>query len=106
MQSEMPPQPAGRRVLGVNIPDRHFLGNLLGSYRRMLVFVRPYWRKLAIAGVILTINSLLSLALPLVIGGVVNASFVAESLQLLNWITAALFGIFVAQAILGFGQSY
>jgi ATP-binding cassette, subfamily B, bacterial MsbA len=72
----------------------------------MLVFVRPYRRKLGIAGVILTINSLLGLALPLLIGGVVNASFVAGSLQLLNWITAALFGIFLAQAILGFGQTY
>jgi subfamily B ATP-binding cassette protein MsbA len=72
----------------------------------MLVFVRPYWRKLAIAGVILTINSLLGLALPLAIGGIVNASFVEGSLQLLNWVTAALFGIFVAQAILGFGQTY
>ena len=79
---------------------------LFASYRRMLVFVRPYWRKLAVAGVILTINSLLALALPLAIGGIVNASFVAGSLQLLNWITVALFGIFVAQAILGFGQTY
>jgi ATP-binding cassette, subfamily B, bacterial MsbA len=98
---------AGRpTVWGVRLPDRDFLPGLLGSYRRMLVFVRPYWKKLAVAGVILTVNSLLSLALPLAIGGIVNASFVAGSLQLLNWITAALFGIFVAQAILGFGQTY
>jgi subfamily B ATP-binding cassette protein MsbA len=72
----------------------------------MLVFVRPYWKKLVVAGVILVINSLLGLALPLAIGGVVNASFVEGSLQMLNWITAALLGIFVAQAILGFGQTY
>jgi subfamily B ATP-binding cassette protein MsbA len=90
----------------VPLPDRRFLQGLFASYRRMLVFVRPYRRKLAIAGVILTINSLLALAIPLAIGGVVNASFVAGSLQILNWITAALFGIFVAQAILGFGQTY
>jgi subfamily B ATP-binding cassette protein MsbA len=90
----------------VNIPDRRFLSDLFASYGRMLVFARPYWKKLAIAGVILTVNSLLSLALPLAIGGVVNASFVEGSLQLLNWITAALFGIFVAQAILGFGQTF
>jgi subfamily B ATP-binding cassette protein MsbA len=93
-------------VLGIRLPDRHFLRGLFASYRRMLVFVRPYRKKLAVAGVILTINSLLGLALPLLIGGVVNASFVAGSLQLLNWITAALFGIFLAQAILGFGQTY
>jgi subfamily B ATP-binding cassette protein MsbA len=90
----------------VPLPDRAFLHGLFGSYRRMLVFVRPYWKKLAVAGVILVFNSLLGLVLPLAIGGVVNASFVEGSLQMLNWITAALFGIFVAQAILGFGQTY
>jgi ATP-binding cassette, subfamily B, bacterial MsbA len=93
-------------LLGLPLPDRRWLRGLFASYRRMLVFVRPYWRKLAVAGVILTVNSLLALALPLLIGGVVNASFVAGSLQMLNWVTAALFGIFVAQAILGFGQTY
>src|SRR5512139_1222045 len=65
-----------RTLLGVRVPDRDFLQGLFGSYRRMLVFAGPYWKKLAIAGVILVISSLLSLALPLAIGGVVNASFV------------------------------
>jgi ATP-binding cassette, subfamily B, bacterial MsbA len=93
-------------LLGIPFPDRRWLRGLFASYRRMLVFVRPYWRKLAVAGVILTISSLLGLAIPLAIGGVVNASFVAGSVQILNWITAALIGIFVVQAILGFGQTY
>jgi subfamily B ATP-binding cassette protein MsbA len=96
----------GRTLLGVKLPDRAFLRGLFSSYGRMLVFARPYWKKLAIAGVILVISSLLSLALPLAIGGVVNASFVEANLQRLNVITVALLGIFVSQAILGFGQSY
>jgi subfamily B ATP-binding cassette protein MsbA len=101
------PSQAGRStILGIRLPDRRFLQGLFASYRRMLVFTRPYSRKLAVAGVILTIDSLLGLALPLVIGGVVNASVLAGSIRLLNWVTVALLGIFVARAILGFGQSY
>jgi ATP-binding cassette, subfamily B, bacterial MsbA len=84
------------------LPDRQaFTG-----YTRLLRFVRPYWKLLALAGVILTINSLAGLALPLVVRFVVDSALVAQNLVLLNRVTLLLFALFLAQAVLGFGQAY
>lgn len=79
---------------------------MFAGYARILRFVRPYWRRLALAGVILTLNSLASLALPLVIRNVIDSALVQANLPLLNWVTLLLLALFAAQAILGFGQSY
>jgi len=91
---------------GLSLPDRAFFRGMFASYRRLLVFVKPYRHLLVAAGVILTINSLLALALPLAIRGIVDSALVQADLQLLNRVTLLLLGLFVAQAILGFGQSY
>ena len=94
------------RPPSVSLPDRAFFRGMFTSYRRMLVFVKPYWPRLAAAGVIITVNSLLGLVLPLVIRGVVDSALVAVNQQLLNQVTLLLLVIFVVQAFLGFGQSY
>ncbi len=90
----------------IHLPDRQFFRGMFTDYRRLLVFVKPYWRLLAVAGVLLTINSLLALALPLAVRGIVDAAFTQESLQLLNRVTLFLFALFIAQAVLGFGETY
>ena len=56
----------------IRLPDRAFFRGLTASYRRLLVFVKPYWQRLALAGVIVTVNSLLGLVLPLVIRGIID----------------------------------
>ena len=94
------------RPPAVSLPDRAFFRGMFTSYRRLLVFVKPYWKLLALAGVLITINSLLGLALPLVIRGIVDSALVAVNLQLLNRVTLLLLAIFVVQAFLGFGQIY
>jgi ATP-binding cassette, subfamily B, bacterial MsbA len=86
----------------VPLPNRA----MFASYARLLRFVRPYWGRLAFAGVILAINSLASLALPLIISKVVDSALVQGNLLLLNAVTALLLVLFALQAILGFGQSY
>ena len=94
------------RPPSISLPDRAFFRGMFTSYRRLLVFVKPYWKLLALAGVLITINSLLGLALPLVIRGIVDSALVAVNLQLLNRVTLLLLAIFVVQAFLGFGQIY
>jgi subfamily B ATP-binding cassette protein MsbA len=79
---------------------------MFASYGRLLRFVRPYWRRLAVAGVILVINSLAGLALPLVIRVIVDSALVRESYFLLNRVTVLLLALFALQAVLGFGQAY
>ena len=95
-----------RGLLGAPLPDRRFWRGIFTQYRRLLAFVRPYWRRLAAAGAILTVNSLLGLALPWVIRSIVDTAFVQLDLALLNRVTGLLVAIFVAQAFLGFGQSF
>ncbi len=87
-------------------PDRAFFRGIFASYRRLLVFVKPYWQRLALAGVIVTVNSLLGLVLPLVIRGIIDSALVVANQQLLNRVTLLLIAIFVVQAFLGFGQIY
>jgi subfamily B ATP-binding cassette protein MsbA len=95
-----------RGLAGISWPGRTFWRGLFTSYRRLLAFVRPYWPRLAAAGAILTINSLLGLALPWVIRNIVDTAFVQANLTLLNRVTGLLVLIFLVQAVLGFGQSY
>ena len=76
------------------------------SYRRLLAFVKPYWKLLAWAGLILIINSLLGLALPLVVRAIVDTALVQANLRMLNRVTELLVLLFIAQAVLGFGQRY
>ena len=94
------------RPSSIPLPNRAFFRGMFTNYRRLLVFVKPYWKLLAGAGVILTVNSLLALALPLAIRGIVDSTLMKADLPMLNRVTLILFGIFIAQAILGFGQSY
>ena len=95
-----------RSVWGITLPSRRLFGEMFSNYRRLLAFVKPYWRLLALAGLVLVINSLLGLALPLVVRNIVDTAFVAANMHLLNRITGLLMLLFLVQAILGFGQSY
>ncbi|OQA44694.1 MAG: putative multidrug export ATP-binding/permease protein [Chloroflexi bacterium ADurb.Bin325] len=88
------------------VPDRAFFGQLFGHYRRLLVFVRPYWKLLLLAAVVLVLSSLAGLALPLAVRGVVDSALVSGNFALLNRVTLALVGLFVLQAVFGFAQSY
>ena len=90
----------------IPLPDRAFFRGIFASYRRLLVFVKPYWQRLTLAGVIVTVNSLLGLVLPLVIRGIIDSKLVVANQQLLNRVTLLLLAIFVIQAFLGFGQIY
>ena len=83
---------ARRPLEDIPLPDRAFFRGMFTHYRRLLRFVRPYWKLLALAGVILVINSLAGLALPLVIRNVVDSALVQASLRMLNRVTWLLLG--------------
>ncbi len=106
MTASTNPRAQARRPEEISLPDRAFLRGMFTHYRRLLHFVQPYWRKLALAGVILVVSSLAGLALPLVIRYVVDGALLEASLTTLNQVIGLLLALFVAQAVLGFGQSY
>ena len=102
MTTSTPSSSTVRRLGEVPLPNRA----MFTGYARLLRFVRPYWRQLAFAGVILVLNSLASLALPMVVRVVVDSALVAQNLALLNKVTFLLLALFAVQAVLNFGQSY
>lgn len=94
------------RRAGGSWPDRRFLRGMFTSYRRLLAFVKPYWRPLTLAGAILVINSLIGLAMPWIVQRLVDTALTQADFAALNWALAALLLIAVAQAVMGFGQTY
>ncbi len=101
-----PARPRARITDDLPVPDRAFFGQLFGHYRRLLVFVRPYWKLLVVAAIVLVLSSLAGLALPLAVRGIVDSALVNGNFALLNQVTLALVSLFVVHAELGFAQSY
>jgi subfamily B ATP-binding cassette protein MsbA len=75
-------------------------------FRRLLAFVRPYTRRLALAALCLLGVSIASLVFPWVVRSLVDSVFLHHDERTLNLIALALFAVFVLQAILNFGQTY
>ncbi len=105
-QSSQARQPAHLWDFRSGLPTRRFWKNLFRHYRRLLVYVRPYWRRLAAAAAILVVSSLLSLALPWVVQRVVDTALARADLSLLNRITLGLLALFMVRALLDAGDTY
>lgn len=74
--------------------------------RRLYKFVAPYWKQMVLAAVALTIWSLISLAMPYAARYLVDSVFVTYSRTDLNQMTLIMFGLFILQALIGYGQNY
>jgi ATP-binding cassette, subfamily B, bacterial MsbA len=74
--------------------------------KRLFRYVAPYWKQMLLAAVALTIWSLISLALPWAVRFLVDSVFVSYSHTELNWITLILFGLFIFQALIAYGQNF
>lgn len=74
--------------------------------KRLFKFVMPYWKQMTVAAVSLVIWSLISLALPYAARFLIDSVFVSFSRTELNRMTLILFGLFIFQALLGYGQNY
>ena len=56
----------------------------ISNYRRMLAYVRPYWRQLALAAISLIVISLLGLAMPWAVQNLVDLVVVGQDFSQLN----------------------
>jgi subfamily B ATP-binding cassette protein MsbA len=74
--------------------------------RRLLVFVRPYRRRLALALVAIVVGSILGLAGPYALQFLIDAVFNQNDPGLLNRITLTLVAIFAAQSAFYFVRGY
>ncbi|HPH95653.1 MAG TPA: ABC transporter ATP-binding protein [Anaerolineaceae bacterium] len=78
----------------------------MSQLKRMFRYVAPYLKPMLIAGFLLSIWSLIGLALPWTIRVLVDTVFVSRDLSQLNLISVSLFVLFVAQFFIGFTQNY
>jgi len=74
------------------------------SFRRLLGYVRPYWKWMTVAVIALVISSLLGLVLPLVIRNLVDFVFVRKEMADLNMVTLGLLAVVVFQSVFTFIQ--
>lgn len=74
--------------------------------KKLYKYVQPYWKQMALAAILLTIWSLISLALPYAARFLVDSVFVSYSRAELNRIVLIMVGLFIFQAGLGYGQNY
>lgn len=78
----------------------------MSNYRRMLAYVRPYWRQLTLSAISLILIGLLGLALPWAVQNLVDLVAVGQDASGLNRIALLLAGIFVLRSALSFVQTY
>ena len=78
----------------------------MGELRRLLGFVRPYWRRMAVAVIFLIISSILGLVLPWAVRGLIDTVFVSNNLAALNRVALFLLGVFVMQSVFVFSRDY
>ena len=76
----------------------------VNTYIRLLGYVRPYGRWMAVAFIALIVSSLLGLVLPLVVRNLVDFVIVNKDFADLNRVTAGLLLVFVLQSAFTFVQ--
>lgn len=74
----------------------------LGTYQRLLQYVRPYTKWMVVAIIALLFSVGLGLVLPLVVRNLVDLIIIDNDLQQLNQLAIGLFIVFILQAIASF----
>ena len=92
---------------GEDGPEEAGVTGLTGiPWGRLFSYLRPHWRLFAVAVVSLLVSTAFGLALPLVIGGLVNEVVTAGDADGLDRILLLLVGITLVLAVAGFAQSW
>jgi subfamily B ATP-binding cassette protein MsbA len=76
------------------------------NWRRLFGYLRPYWKRMAVAFLALTGSAALSLVFPAVIGNVVDSVLNARNMQLLDHITIGLLLVFVLRSLTSLVETY
>lgn len=76
------------------------------EWRRLLRYLRPYWRRMSLAVAALLLASAMNLGFPLVIVQLLDSVLQQENLSQLNLLAGVLVLVFFLQALFTFFQSY
>jgi subfamily B ATP-binding cassette protein MsbA len=78
----------------------------IALYRRLLLLVKPYWKKLVVAMACMICVSLLTAGQALLVKNVVDDVFLTKDTKLLLLIPIAVILLFLIKGILDYGQAY
>ncbi len=73
---------------------------------RILSYGKPYWRQLVLILLCVSMSTVLSLPQPVVLKLLIDDVLLAGNLPMLHLLLAGLFGIYILQNAVGFGQRY
>jgi subfamily B ATP-binding cassette protein MsbA len=85
---------------------RPLSGESLSLFKRLLNYIRPYWRVMTLSILALMVSVALSLILPLAVRNLVDFVFVDENAGNLNRLAGGLLVVFTLQALFGFAHEY
>ncbi len=74
--------------------------------RRVLRYLRPYWKRMVLACIALIGATLLGLIFPMVVKNLLDEVLILESSAQLNRLTLGLMGVFLLQSVFKFVQNY
>ncbi len=86
--------------------NRPLRGENLVLMKRLMGFIRPYWRMMTISIAALIVSVSLSLILPLAVRNLVDFVFVDQDPSSLNQLAGALLVVFILQALFAFVHQY
>lgn len=81
-------------------------GTRFSKARRILSYARPYWRQLVLILVCMSLGTVLALPQPIVLKMLIDDVLLAGDRHMLHLLLAGLFGLYILQNVVGFGQRY
>jgi subfamily B ATP-binding cassette protein MsbA len=78
----------------------------MNLYRRLLEFVKPYWKHLAGAMVCMVFVSAATAGSAYLVKPVLDEIFFKKDLSMLKWIPLAIIGIFIMKGVFDYGQAF
>ena len=78
----------------------------MGSYKRLLVYIKPYIGRLIFGLICMIIAAAAYLVVPWLIKNVVDDVLQAKDMQMLNLIVVAILLVFLVRGFATYGQTY
>lgn len=78
----------------------------IDSYKRLLVYIRPYYKRLIIGIICMIIAALAYVAVPWILKNVIDKVLMDKDMKSLNLIAIAILAIFLTRGFAVYGQTY
>lgn len=78
----------------------------MNDYKRLILFIKPYWKRLGLAIVCIVLSAAANLYVPWIIKDMVDKVLMDKDMMLLNIIAGGIVVVFLFRGIFYYGQSY